>query len=116
MLRLRNPSVWPRTFYVETPWFGLLFLVVLFVRFPQLIVTPKYLAADTLSSSMVRRKYPDLNLNGLLVIRQIDNTWPGVCARREITPWLSQEMRTWTHSHQTFQQKRSENLGGHSIP
>ena len=43
-----------------------------------------------------------MNLNGLLVICQIDNTSPrggGVCARREISPWLSQEMRTWTHSH-----------------
>ena len=54
-----------------------------------------------------------LNLNGLLVTRQIDNTLPGGggggggggCARREISPWLSQEMRTWTHSHQTFQQR-----------
>ena len=26
----------------------------------------------------------------------------GGCARREISPWLSQEMRTWTHSHQTL--------------
>ena len=41
----------------------------------------------------------NLNLNGLLVIRQIDNTSPGGCARREISPWFSQEMRTWTHSH-----------------
>ena len=38
-----------------------------------------------------------LNLNGLLVIRQIDNTSPWGCTRREISPWLSQEMRTWTH-------------------
>ena len=30
-----------------------------------------------------------LNLNGLLVTRQIDNTTPGGCARREISPWLS---------------------------
>ena len=58
----------------------------------------------------------NLNLNGLLVIRQIDNTSPGGCGRREISPWLSQEMRTWTHSHQTFQQRRSENQGGHSSP
>ena len=42
------------------------------------------------------------------------NQWG--CARREISPWLSQEMRTWTHSHQTFQQRRSENQGGHSSP
>ena len=59
----------------------------------------------------------NLNMNGLLVTRQIDNTSPGVCgggggggggacARREISPWLSQEMRTWTHSHQTFQQRK----------
>ena len=49
-------------------------------------------------------------LNGLLVICQIDNASPGGgCTKREISPWLSQEMRTWTHSHQTFQQKRSEN-------
>ena len=35
-----------------------------------------------------------LNLNGLLVIRQIDNISPGGRgggARREISPWLSQE-------------------------
>ena len=38
----------------------------------------------------------------------IDNISPGVCARLEISPWLSQEMRTWIHSHQTFQQGRSE--------
>ena len=30
-----------------------------------------------------------------LVIRQIDNTSPGGCARWEISPWLSQEMQTW---------------------
>ena len=45
-----------------------------------------------------------LNLNGLLVTPQIDNTSPGGggggCAR-EISPWLSQEMRTWTHSHES---------------
>ena len=51
MLRLRNPSVW------------FAFLVMLFMRFSQLrssdIVTPRYLAADTLSSSMLCRKYLD---------------------------------------------------------
>ena len=44
----------------------------------------------------------------------IDNISPGVCARLEISPWLSQEVRTWIHSHQTFQQRRSENQGGHA--
>ena len=43
-------------------------------------------------------KCSSLNLNGLLVTRQIDSTSPGGCARREISPWLSQEMRTWTQS------------------
>ena len=61
-----------------------------------------------------------LNLNGLLVICQIDNlslvVGGGGGARREISPWLSQEMRTWTRSHQTFQHRRSENQGGHSSP
>ena len=41
----------------------------------------------------------NLNLNGLLVIRQIDNISQeggggGECARREFSPWLSQEMPT----------------------
>ena len=45
------------------------------------------------------------NLNGLLMTRQTDNTSPGECARREIRHWLSQEMQTWTHSHQTFQHR-----------
>ena len=65
----------------------------------------------------------NLNLNGLLVTRQIDNTtrgWGvgggGGCARSEIGPWLLQEMRTLTHSHQTFQQTSQENQGGHSSP
>ena len=53
----------------------------------------------------------NLNLNGSLVKRHIDNTTPGGggSARWEISIWLSQEMRSWTHSHQTFQQRRSEN-------
>ena len=43
-----------------------------------------------------------LNLNGLLVPRQTEiphQGGGGGCARREISPWLSQEMRTWTHSY-----------------
>ena len=49
-------------------------------------------------------------LNGLPVTLQIGNTLPGGCARREISPWLSQEMRT--HNLQTFHQRRSDNQGG----
>ena len=44
--------------------------------------------------------------NGLLVIRQIDNTSPGGAPGGKLV--------IRTHSHQTFQQKRSENQGGHS--
>ena len=40
----------------------------------------------------------NLNLN---VTRKIDNTSQGGYARREISPWLSQDLRTWTHTHQT---------------
>ena len=68
-----------------------------------------------LKASEMSKCVLNLNLNGLLVIRQIDNISPGgECARREISPWLSQEMRIWTHSHQTFPQRRSKNQAGHS--
>ena len=36
--------------------------------------------------------YLNLNLNGLLVTRQIDNTSPGGCARREISPMYTCSM------------------------
>ena len=60
--------------------------------------------------------YAALNLNGLLVARQTDYTSPVGCAMREISSWLSQDIRTWTHRHQTFQQRRSENQRGHPSP
>ena len=40
----------------------------------------------------------NLNLNGLLVIHQIDNTSPGGCARREISPWLTRDANLDTQS------------------
>ena len=48
----------------------------------------------------------NLNLNGLLVTRQIDNTSPGCVPGGKLVPG----------SHKTFQQRRSENQGGHSSP
>ena len=34
----------------------------------------------------------------------------------EISPLNARVKRTWTHSHQTFQQRRKVNQGGHSSP
>ena len=56
-----------------------------------------------------------LNLTGLLVIRQIDNTSPGGAPGGKLVPGSHRDANLDT-SHQTFQQRRSENQGGHSSP
>ena len=54
----------------------------------------------------------NLNLNGLLVIRQIDNTLPGGVPGGKLVPGSHKRCKIG-HSHQTFQQRRSENQGAH---
>ena len=41
---------------------------------------------------------------------------PGGSDGGEISPLNARVKRTWTHSHQTFQQRRQVNQGGHSSP
>ena len=41
---------------------------------------------------------------------------PGGSDGGEISPLNARVKRTWTHSHQTLQQRRQVNQGGHSSP
>ena len=41
---------------------------------------------------------------------------PGGSDGGEISPLNARVKRTWAHSHQTFQQRRQVNQGGHSSP
>ena len=56
-------------------------------------------------------------LNSLLVTRQMTLFHQGVrMGGWEISPLNARVKRTWTHSHQTFQQRRQVSQGGHSSP
>ena len=72
------------------------------------------LAIQAVSASRGRGFY--LNLNSLLVTRQMTLFHQGVRMGGEINPLNARVKRTWTHSHQTFQQRRQVNQGGHSSP
>ena len=48
----------------------------------------------------------NLNLNSLLVTRQMTLFHQGVRMGGEISPLNARVKRTWTHSHQTFQLRR----------
>ena len=78
---------------------------------------------DNFIPNLIAGEKENLNLNSLLVTRQMTLFHQGVRmggggggGGGGISPLNARVKRTWTHSHQTFQQRRQVNQGGHSSP